>query len=138
MKRYYIFFVILVVVCALAIASNILLRRGPAHDATAASDISQFQSEIYNYYDDKGELPESLDQIDVANTSAANRLGNYQYQRTSELTYKICTTFETNHHTSDTYAPKSDEPNPDQHGKGLQCFSYNVLPIEQNSPTINR
>lgn len=134
MKRYYQFFAILAVISALAITSNILVRRGPVHDATVANDIRQLQSQIDNYYLSQNQLPKDLSQI-RADGNLAKRVGNYDYHVIDQDTYEICATFQTVHHSDNQgkwVGPDGtvDIANPDEHGKGRQCFSYTVLPVQ--------
>jgi hypothetical protein len=137
LKRYYLFFVVLAVVSLGAILSNFALRRGPIHDAQAATDIRNLQGSIDNYYLRTSKLPQALSDAQPTG-DVTTRLRDYQYQRTSDTAYELCTMFMTTHRDNNkTYYPVSPNypagtgeiPNPDDHGRGHQCFSYHVLPI---------
>jgi hypothetical protein len=137
LKRYYWFFAALAVVSLAVILSNLALRRGPVHDATAVTDLRNLQGSVDNYYLRSSKLPQALSDAQPTG-DVTTRLRDYQYRRTSDTSYELCTTFMTAHRdTNKTYYPASpaypagsgEMPNPDDHGRGHQCFSYRVFPI---------
>jgi len=128
MKRYYITFAVLAVICAFAIGTNMLLRQGPVHDQTAVNDIHTLQTAVDNYYLSQNRLPTNLGQISQLSPSVAKRLGDYEYQVTGLLSYELCTTFLTKHQVGSAYPVTSvGDGNPDIHAKGHQCFSYSEI-----------
>ncbi len=144
MKRYYIFFAVLAAICAVAISSNLLIRRGPVHDAKAAADIRSLQSAIDNHYVSRNsQLPATLAEVRVTG-DVTKRMADYTYRKTGTATYELCTTFITKQ--QNTYPPDSlkgpgDIPTPENHDKGHQCFTYTVLPgypMKDLAPTSGR
>lgn len=134
MKRYYNFFVILAIVSALAIVSNLFLRKGPVHDARAVDDIQTIQQNIDNYYIAHNQLPQSLAAVRLTGETA-NRLSDYDYVVTAANAYQLCATFMTVHHSrygnSQVSQPGALLADPDEHIKGRQCFSYQVVSVGQ-------
>jgi competence protein ComGC len=145
LRRYYAFFGVLAVVATLTIISNLALRRGPVHDAQAVSDIGSLQSSVDGYYLGHNQLPAALSDAHPAG-DVTKRLSNYEYQRASANSYQLRATFLTSHtDNSKNYYPSSpvypggtggngEMPNPNNHIKGHQCFTYTVLPIMQPLP----
>jgi hypothetical protein len=133
MKRYYIFFTVLAVVAALAIVSNIFLRRGPVHDTKAVQDIRNLQSAVDSYYLTQSQLPNNLRQLELDGLDVATRLGDYEYIRIDSDSYELCATFQTEHRTTKNYYGTGPDgvqmADPDNHGKGRQCFGYTVIPV---------
>lgn len=136
MKRYYFFLAALVVVSALAIVSNLWLRRGPVHDANAVNDLRVIQYAIDNYYLSQNRLPKTLSQVQVPARELKSRLSDYEYMADDEDTYRLCATFLTGQHAQRGSGYASPEglaavpwADPGEHGKGHQCFTYNVMPI---------
>ena len=140
MRHYYSLFAILALICGLAIGSSILLRTGPAHDATSSSDIRSLGTAVDTYFLSQNRLPTTLSQASITDPNVAKRLEDYQYAQTSQNTYQLCTTFMTARLSGSGNLPASPSsggvnlPNPDIHGKGHQCFSYTVLPIQAPNP----
>lgn len=140
MKRYYIFFAILAAVAILAIVSNILLRRGPVHDAQASADIRQLQMAVDRYYlAHNNQLPQNLSETRLEG-DVTKRLNNYEYSRLSARSFVLCATFMTARTATDrdpspsapddsAYPSAADIPNPYTHGKGKQCFTYTEVPL---------
>lgn len=130
-KPYYLFFAILTLIALAAIASNIVLRRGPVHDATVVQDIQVLQANIESYYLKQGQLPTSLGQLSLPGQTLADRLSNYDYQPTAAATYQLCATFQSDQtsagNTYRTY-PGTTTPDPNTHAKGRQCFTYSTPP----------
>lgn len=140
MKRYYWFFGILAIASALAIASNVLLRRGPVHDAQVADDIRTIQQNVDNYYLAHNELPGSMAVLGLTG-GVSKRLPQYDYALTGALTYQICANFLTVHHSTGRYAVPNNlgqVADPDEHGKGQQCFTYQVIPVNQPAFPLQR
>jgi hypothetical protein len=137
MKRYYLFFIILAIFSTAVILTNMSLRRGPAHDVIAVNDINTLQSAVDNYYLRTKELPDNLSQIDLSGSKTAMRVRDYEYNRLSATTYQLLADFQTSH-TADYPAPVyqsgNEVPDPNNHGKGRQCFTYNIIPIESGRP----
>lgn len=139
MKRYYIFFGVLAVVAALTIVSNVALRRAPVHDARAAQDIRNLQAAVDNYYLRQNQLPAALDEVAIYNGDTKKRLADYEYRRLGNRTYALCTTFmAASSNAKPTYAPDMNVPDPEIHGKGRDCFSYTVLPINAHDLPLGR
>jgi hypothetical protein len=133
MKRYYTFFAILAVISALAIVSNSFLRRGPVHDTKAVQDLGNLQSAVDSYYLSQNQLPTNLRQLQLDGLDVATRLSDYDYTRIDADSYELCATFQTEHKYNKVYyesGPNGAQvADPNNHGKGRQCFSYTVLPV---------
>lgn len=127
MKRYYLFFLIIAAVSALAIGSNSLLRRGPVHDAQVTQDLSTIQSAVDTYYLSKQVLPDNLTQVRL-DADVSHRAGEYEYVRIDQTSYQLCATFQTVHSSRNSYratSPTGTElPDTEDHSKGRQCFTY--------------
>jgi hypothetical protein len=132
MKRYYWFFIILAVVSVAAIASNAMLRRGPVHDSLAADDLRAIQQNVDNFYIAHSQLPKSVSTLRLTG-DVAKRVGQYDYAVTGPNSYQLCANFLTFHHSTNRYPATNpllgQVADPDEHGKGQQCFSYQVIPV---------
>lgn len=152
MKRYYIFLAIVAIISGLAITGDYLMRRGPVYDNQAVSDIRAIASAVDSYYLSQNHLPSQLQQLGSLAADTKQRLARYEYRRVSTNSYQLCATFKTKHVTpggiidpatpipaSTTRTPGAAvmpnkilspvPPNPDNHDKGFQCFTYYEISI---------
>jgi|GEM_PF-2284413 len=136
LRAYQIFFVALGVVCAAAIATNLVIRRVPVHDASAESDISAIYGAIDSYVSTQGRLPTNLADVSGLSSATQKRLGDYDYQPGASYSYQICATFQgAGKNTAKPYinTPAPGYSDPSRHGTGRTCFSYTAQPYN-NGP----
>ncbi len=125
LRTYQIFFVALGVVCAAAIATNLIVRRVPAHDATIESDLSSISGAIDSYASTQSRLPAQLSDVSGLSAATQKRLSDYDYTPDIGYSYQLCATFLGSDRTSvKSYAVPNGAPDPSRHGRGLACFQY--------------
>lgn len=132
------FFIVMGILCLLAIVTNLVVRRGPVQDATAVEDLRSISGSIENYYSNQSALPTDLADV-KANMSAATwqRIHNYDYLALSQNTYRLCATFAASSGNNGMTAmpyPVYGNTDPGVHGKGRQCFTYTVSSINPMGP----
>mgnify|MGYP007095775077 FL=1 len=134
MKRYYLFFAVVIAVSLTAAVSLYLVRRGPVADQLLSNDMRAIASEIDNYYLTKNELPASLSQITFSTADLIDRARTLEYRVMNNGTtsgnqaqYELCATFRADQTSSRSTINYGAAPNPDYHGKGRQCFTYTEL-----------
>jgi len=128
LRPYQIFFAVLGAVCVAAIATNLVVRRVPVHDATAANDLVSISNAIDQYASTQSRLPASLSDVSGLASATQKRLGSYEYTPLTASTYQLCATFlGTGSSTANSYPVPSGAPDPSRHGAGRACFHYNAL-----------
>lgn len=134
MKRYYLFFVVIIVLSVVSAVSLYLLRRGPVADQLLADDIRTIATEIDNYYLTKNVLPANLSQVSFSTQALAQRADILEYRvidrgetSGSQAQYELCATFQSNQTSTKSSINYGGVPNPDYHDKGRQCFTYTQL-----------
>ncbi|HVQ43999.1 MAG TPA: hypothetical protein VMT30_03470 [Candidatus Saccharimonadia bacterium] len=135
LHRYQVFFAALGVVCAAAIAFNLVVRQGPVRDATTESDIRAISQAIGAGTPVAVVLPARLTDVTGLSAATQKRLGDYQYTVTSPSSYQICATFAAAAQGREgQYYPLGTGDDPGTHGQGRQCFRYTVSNFGINLP----
>ncbi len=109
--------------------------RNQSQDATRQSDLSTIQWQIVDFYQQKGRLPGTLDEVKDPisgntipvdpNTGAA-----YEYQKTGALTFSLCATFATDSSSkfSSPIVPQGSLNENWNHSAGHTCFARTIDP----------
>jgi hypothetical protein len=139
LRPYQVFFVALGVFCALAIVSNLVVRRVPVHDATIESDLTSIAGAIESYAANQGALPTELSQLTELSNATKKHMAEYEYVPTGINQYQLCATFLAagTGRNAGKYGPYgSGYADPSQHGKGRECFAYRATLTVPGGPTI--
>jgi len=125
-----------VVFCSIVLGFSVLgspaTQRMLKYDQQKVGDLQNINSQVINYYSNKGTLPKTLDEI--GNTGYyisevdAQSGKTYEYQKTSNTTYNLCADF---NKTSDDKNVTTSHINPYDgdtwvHGAGHYCFSQTI------------
>ncbi len=105
------------------------------HDQQKASDLQYLDSQIRNYYANKGTLPKDMEELSSGDYYAPNRIDvqtkkPYVYKKTSGTTYNLCADF--NKASDDKNALNSPYYYEDvgswSHPAGTYCFTKTINP----------
>lgn len=124
--------VVAIVVAGLVFASDQFsnsISRQAGNDNVKAQDIDAISADVNDYTSNHtGEPPSSLS--DVSNTIVDSKgkpnFSQYQYQKLSDKTYQVCTTFSASLRGSGFSSPGNPDP-ADGHGAGYQCYTFNAM-----------
>jgi hypothetical protein len=139
-RNYQIFFVALGIFCIAAIATNLIVRRVPTHDATIESDLTAISNAVDYYVSTQSSLPAKLSDVSGLSPATQKRLSDYEYAPNIGYSYQLCATFlGTDLSTAKPYVVPNGSPDPSRHGAGRTCFQYtaqtiNNLPSGQPVP----
>lgn len=114
-------------------------QRALRFDAERRSDLSNIQSQIGWYVDQKKELPKTLADLNETRTSFVTptdpRTGaSYVYEIVDADSYKLCATFERTSAEEDTYSYAYPGESW-KHGVGYTCFDRNEI-ITETTPLV--
>ncbi len=146
-KRFKIFSIISAALVLVSMVIGFMVMGLPANqraaqfDMTRINDLQSLQSQITYYYQQKGTVPADLSALadPISNYSIPKDPetgADYQYQKVSALSFKLCAMFGTDASTTDrVYAPKAitldqyGATNQNwQHDKGNVCFTRTIDP----------
>jgi cytochrome b561 len=133
-------------------------QRGEFIDEAIVNDIQAIQTKVSSYESKKGDLPSSLDDIDLTDKQKSRaKKFNYEYKaKKSGSSYELCAEFKTDASKTDSGSTQnplealssgasyndtssSQSDNPSTHGKGRQCFttqSYGGYDPYSSSPSL--
>ncbi len=105
-------------------------------DQERVSDLSKIQRAVVTYWQDTGELPESLEQVADPLTNFAEvptdpaTESDYRYQALNQLTFELCATFGRPSPTTgrDYYSTYGIKETTWEHGTGEHCFTRTIDP----------
>lgn len=110
------------------------------YDSNKVSDLQNIQWQIVNYWQQKGILPNSLDELAdpisgfIVPLDPQNK-DSYEYKKTANLTFELCATFNkptqaVNSRTAEVSYPVLNEKIGDnwQHEAGRKCFPRTIDP----------
>lgn len=128
-------FVLAALVTGFALAGSPMKARALRFDARRTGDLQSIQSQIlYGYWQQKGELPEKIDDLDNPlwnnfNLPKDPETGkDYVYKKTGALSFELCATYElASPRTTATTIMNPDMDNW-QHEAGNACFARTVDP----------
>ncbi|MCL5986776.1 MAG: DUF5671 domain-containing protein [Actinobacteria bacterium] len=135
-------------VVLISITGGFFITGTPAHqrqvrlDERRVNDLQMIQNEIVNYWTQKGELPESLNDLENSITGFKppkdpETNAPYEYRIIDPLTFELCAVFETStSHVIQSFKgiPESVAPYYDpyqqnwNHDEGLVCFTRKIDP----------
>lgn len=108
------------------------------YDAQKLSDLQSIQSQVLNYWQQKGVVPASLEELkdplsyfDIPIDPESK--ANYEYKKTGALSFELCAEFN-KESTKDSMSrmmyiePVGKTPENWQHGAGQHCFSRTIDP----------
>lgn len=133
MKRYYIFIAALFVLTILAVVTNYIVQRAPAHDLAVSADLTNIASAVENYSYDHEVLPAGLDDLALSDARLKGRLAEYSYRVRGASTYELCATFQADRTKSSSNYTPPGHANTFTHHKGQQCFNYESEHLKSNS-----
>jgi hypothetical protein len=115
-------------------------QRQLRYDSQRVSDLQNIQWQVLNYYQQKGVLPSALaelqDPISGYNVPTDPQGKGYEYEKTGNLSFNLCSTFNREAASSNGYGYGPSMPidmgmkAPDnwQHGVGHTCFNRTIDP----------
>jgi hypothetical protein len=133
-------FVALSIVFAFTVVGSPMTQRLIRIDDQKASDLAQIQSQVVNYWLQKGKLPETLESLNdpisgfAAPTDPESSLGKtYMYDMQETTSFELCADFNLPSSTKNAAAlyPGSPSRGIDdnwQHGAGHVCFTRTIDP----------
>lgn len=125
MKRYYVFFAILVAICGAAIVGQTMVNGPVKADRDLAERIRLANDEVQAYSNRNGRLPADL-------SSVKGSYAGVEYQRLDNDRYELCGTFQTINMNNNKIAPvESSYIDTTYHTKGRQCFTAVTEPTVQ-------
>lgn len=125
MKRYYVFFAIII---SIAIASGIaqaVRSAGNKQDSKRVADLETISNGVSSYASAHKALPAKLESLILANR-LSNKLSDYDYRVKSYNKYELCTAFKYEARAplgAQSTAP-TDNPDVSYHKSGYQCWTY--------------
>lgn len=119
------------VVAGFAVIGSPATARKMKFDDRRVSDIQNIRSNIFNYWQMKGSLPKSLDELSNLNYYSKAPVdpetnAPYEYQPSGPTLFSLCAVFDRSN-KSDPYQGRS-YPEFQVHGEGRTCFPYSIDP----------
>ncbi len=129
--------VIIAIVSGFFIMGSPATQRAQRLDEKRVGDLQRIQNEVINYWQTKGVLPESMNDLEnflsgFTTPTDPNNSNTYTYEASGELRFRLCATFETkSDYTQSNYRGPIyfKEPNNYwQHDAGKVCFERTIDP----------
>lgn len=129
--------VLAVIVLAFSVIGSPATQRQLRYDSQRLSDLQNIQSQVLNYYQQKGEVPESLEGLNdslshfvIPNDPESGE--SYRFEKVSALSFKLCANFDTESNErelSQTMHYGMDVINDNwKHAAGQACFDRTIDP----------
>jgi hypothetical protein len=137
LKRYYIFFALLVVLAGAVAIAQTTLSRGYMADENKQSDLRELSDDVNQSASRDNALPEKLADVKVG-MKLKGKLTDYSYSVSDYNKYKLCSTFTHERKLPAGQTPSTNDYYTDTtyHSAGHQCFSYTAPGVTPPQPFI--
>ena len=129
------------IVAGFGVLGSPRLQRLIRYDDQKVNDLQNIQSQVLNFYQQKGAVPESLQELRdpiagfIIPTDPQTK-SDYQYRKTGNLSFELCADFNKDskksggfyHESMPMYGQYGSTGNNWEHGKGRQCFERTIDP----------
>lgn len=130
--------IILAIIWGFSVLGSPRTQRLYKYDQQKVSDLANISNQVTNYYSAKGAVPVSFAEMSALNYYLPQTVDQqtqkpYEYQKTGNLTYKLCAEF--NKASDDKYKPYSSDSYPNNmsswsHPVGRYCFDQTINPTQ--------
>ena len=137
MKRYYVFFTLLVVFTIGVTALQTTMSRGYKTDAIKESDLTIIQESISTYANTNHKLPQNT--ADTKPYSPVQgKLSDYSYRISDYNKYSLCAVFSHDRvRPANSYNTLDARPEPQYHKKGKVCLDYTESAVPRPAPLFS-